>query len=158
MNDIIIPAKYRRDLDNAEYQVNAAHALLENIIEPMIHCTRCEGLLIEYSAQTGGDLNKFFDVVNDYTAALEARPEINSAKTSFNPNFPQYMIDIDAAACKKAGISPSDILTTMQGYYGGLYASNFNRFGKMYRVMIQSDPLSRKNLESLKNIKVPCHC
>ena len=93
-------------------------------------------------------------MVNDYTAALEARPEINSAKTSFNPNFPQYMIDIDAAACKKAGISPSDILTTMQGYYGGLYASNFNRFGKMYRVMIQSDPLSRKNLESLKNIKV----
>ena len=104
--------------------------------------------------KTGGDLNKFFDVVNDYTAALEARPEINSAKTTFNPNFPQYMIDIDAAACKKAGISPSDILTTMQGYYGGLYASNFNRFGKMYRVMIQSDPLSRKNLESLKNIKV----
>ena len=64
------------------------------------------------------------------------------------------MIDIDAAACKKAGISPSDILSTMQGYYGGLYASNFNRFGKMYRVMIQSDPLSRKNLESLNNVKV----
>lgn len=58
MNDIIIPAKYRRGLDNAEYQVNAAHALLENIIEPMIHCTRCEGLLIEYAEQTGGDLNK----------------------------------------------------------------------------------------------------
>ena len=104
--------------------------------------------------KTGGDLNKFFDVVNSYTQALEARPEIKSAKTTFNPNFPQYMIDIDAAACKKAGISPTDILTTMQGYYGGLYASNFNRFGKMYRVMIQSDPLSRKNLESLKNIKV----
>lgn len=104
--------------------------------------------------KTGGDLNKFFDVANSYTQALEERPEINSAKTTFNPNFPQYMIDIDAAACKKAGISPSDILTTMQGYYGGLYASNFNRFGKMYRVMIQSDPLSRKNLESLKNIKV----
>lgn len=104
--------------------------------------------------KTGGDLNKFFDVVNSYTQALEARPEIKSAKTTFNPNFPQYMIDIDAAACKKAGISPNDILTTMQGYYGGLYASNFNRFGKMYRVMIQSDPLSRKNIESLKNIKV----
>ena len=66
--------------------------------------------------KTGGDLNHFFDVVNDYTAALEARPEINSAKTSFNPNFPQYMLDIDAAACKKAGLSPSDILSTMQGY------------------------------------------
>ena len=76
--------------------------------------------------KTGGDLNHFFDVVNDYTAALEARPEINSAKTSFNPNFPQYMLDIDAAACKKAGLSPSDILSTMQGYFGGLYASNFN--------------------------------
>ena len=104
--------------------------------------------------KTGGDLNKFFDVVNSYTAALEARPEINSAKTSFNPNFPQYMIDIDAAACEKAGISPSDILTTMQGYFGGLYASNFNRFGKMYRVMIQAEPEATKNMESLKSIKV----
>ena len=97
--------------------------------------------------KTGGDLNHFFDVVNDYTAALEARPEINSAKTSFNPNFPQYMLDIDAAACKKAGLSPSDILSTMQGYFGGLYASNFNSFGKMYRVMIQAEPNATKNLE-----------
>ena len=104
--------------------------------------------------KTGGSLDHFFEVVNNYRTALEARPEINSARTTFNPNFPQYQLDIDAAACKKAGISPSDILSTMQGYFGGLYASNFNRFGKMYRVMIQSDPLSRKNLESLKNIKV----
>ena len=104
--------------------------------------------------KTGGDLNHFFDVVNDYTAALEARPEINSAKTSFNPNFPQYMLDIDAAACKKAGLSPSDILSTMQGYFGGLYASNFNSFGKMYRVMIQAEPNATKNLESLSSIKV----
>ncbi|WP_300727443.1 efflux RND transporter permease subunit [uncultured Bacteroides sp.] len=104
--------------------------------------------------KTGGDLNKFFDVVKEYMTALEARPEVNSAKTSFSPNFPQYMIDIDAAASKRAGISPSDILTTLQGYYGGLYASNFNRFGKMYRVMIQADPDSRANLESLKGIKV----
>ena len=99
-------------------------------------------------------MNHFFEVVNNYTAALEARPEINSAKTSFNPNFPQYMLDIDAAACKKAGISPSDILSTMQGYFGGLYASNFNSFGKMYRVMIQAEPDATKNLESLASIKV----
>ena len=104
--------------------------------------------------KTGGDLNHFFDVVKEYTAALEARPEINSAKTSFNPNFPQYMLDIDAAACKKAGLSPSDILSTMQGYFGGLYASNFNSFGKMYRVMIQAEPDATKNLESLSSIKV----
>ena len=104
--------------------------------------------------KTGGDLNHFFDVVNNYTAALEARPEINSAKTSFNPHFPQYQLDIDAAACKKAGISPNDILTTLQGYYGGLYASNFNSFGKMYRVMVQAEPDATKNMETLQSIKV----
>ena len=104
--------------------------------------------------KTGGSLDHFFDVVKNYTAALEARPEINSAKTTFNPSFPQYQLDIDAAACKKAGISPSDILTTMQGYFGGLYASNFNRFGKMYRVMIQAEPDATKNMESLNSIKV----
>ena len=104
--------------------------------------------------KTGGDLNHFFDVVKSYNAALEARPEINSAKTTFNPSFPQYMLDIDAAACTKAGISPSDILSTMQGYFGGLYASNFNSFGKMYRVMVQAEPEATKNLESLSSIKV----
>ena len=104
--------------------------------------------------KTGGSLEKFFEVSKDYMAALTARPEIKSAQTTFNPNFPQYMIDIDAAACKKVGISPSDILMTLQGYYGGLYASNFNRFGKMYRVMVQADPAMRANMESLKNIKV----
>lgn len=104
--------------------------------------------------KTGGDLNHFFDVVNDYLAALQARPEIKSAQSTFNPNFPQYEFDIDAAACKRAGISPSDILSTLQGYYGGLYASNFNRFGKMYRVMVQAEPDLRANMESLKNIKV----
>ena len=104
--------------------------------------------------KTGGELDRFFDISKEYMAALTARPEIKSAQSTFNPNFPQYEIDIDAAACKKAGISPADILSTLQGYYGGLYASNFNRFGKMYRVMIQSDPLSRKNLESLNNVKV----
>ncbi len=104
--------------------------------------------------KTGGDINKFNDVVKSYIATLSSRPEVKSAQTTFNPKFPQYMIDIDAAACKKAGINPNDILTTMQGYYGGIYASNFNRFGRMYRVMIQADPASRANLESLQNIKV----
>ena len=104
--------------------------------------------------KTGGDLNHFFDVVKNYIAALEKRPEISRAQTTFNPNFPQYQLDIDAAACKKAGISPSDILSTMQGYFGGLYASNFNRFGKMYRVMIQAEPDATKNMESLNGVKV----
>ena len=104
--------------------------------------------------KTGGSLDRFFSVVNEYTAALEERPEINSARTNFNPSFPQYQLDIDVAACKKAGLSPSDILTTMQGYFGGIYASNFNSFGKMFRVMIQAEPNATKNMESLNRIKV----
>ena len=70
--------------------------------------------------KTGGELDRFFDISKEYMAALTARPEIKSAQSTFNPNFPQYEIDIDAAACKKAGISPADILSTLQGYYGGL--------------------------------------
>ena len=112
--------------------------------------------------KTGGDLNTFYEVAQEFLGKLKERPEIATAQTSFNPTFPQYMIDIDAAKCKQAGISPNDILTTLQGYYGGIYASNFNRFGKLYRVMIQADPQSRIspetlnsiNPESLQNVKI----
>ena len=112
------------------------------------------GFEINLQDKTGGSLDRFYEVAQEFIAKLKERPEIASAQTSFNPSFPQYMIDIDAAACKKAGLSPSVILSTLQGYYGGLYASNFNIFGKMYRVMIQADPSSRTNLESLGSIKV----
>ena len=104
--------------------------------------------------KTGGDLNTFYEVAQEFLGKLKERPEIATAQTSFNPTFPQYMIDIDAAKCKQAGISPNDILTTLQGYYGGIYASNFNRFRKLYRVMIQADPRYRINPESLQNVKI----
>ena len=104
--------------------------------------------------KTVGDLNTFYEVAQEFLGKLKERPEIATAQTSFNPTFPQYMIDIDAAKCKQAGISPNDILTTLQGYYGGIYASNFNRFGKLYRVMIQADPRYRINPESLQNVKI----
>ena len=104
--------------------------------------------------KTGGDLNTFYEVAQEFLGKLKERPEIATAQTSFNPTFPQYMIDIDAAKCKQAGISPNDILTTLQGYYGCIYASNFNRFGKLYRVMIQADPRYRINPESLQNVKI----
>ena len=104
--------------------------------------------------KTGGDLNTFYEVAQEFLGKLKERPEIATAQTSFNPTFPQYMIDIDAAKCKQAGISPNDILTTLQGYYGGIYASNFNRFGKLYRVMIQADPRYQINPESLQNVKI----
>ncbi len=112
------------------------------------------GFEIYMQDKTGGDLDKFYDVVKDFLAELQKRPEIASAQTSFNPSFPQYMLDIDAAACKRAGLTPNDILTTLQGYYGGIYASNFNSFGKLYRVYIQADWDERTNYETLNKIKV----
>ena len=112
------------------------------------------GFTFNLQDRTGGDLNKFYEVAQNFLAELVKRPEIEAAQTTFNPNFPQYLIDIDAAKCKRAGISPSDILSTLQGYYGGLYSSNFNRFGKMYRVMIQGEPSQRTNFESLYKVKV----
>ena len=104
--------------------------------------------------KTGGSLDHFFTVTKDFLADLQKRPEVKSAQTTFNPNFPQWEIDIDAAACKKVGISPATILSTLQGYYGGLYASNFNRFGKMYRVMVQARPEDRMNVESLNKVMI----
>ncbi len=112
------------------------------------------GFTFNLQDRTGGDLNTFYNVAQEFLGELTKRPEIESAQTQFNPNFPEYLIDIDAAKCKRAGISPSDILSTLQGYYGGLYSSNFNRFGKLYRVMVQGERSDRTNLESLSKIKV----
>jgi len=112
------------------------------------------GFEFKIQDKTGGSLDKFYTVSQEFLQKLNARPEIAVARSSFNPNFPQYMVDIDVAQCKMAGISPSLILTTLQGYYGGIYASNFNRFGKMYRVMVQSDAPYRANKEGLNKIMI----
>ncbi len=112
------------------------------------------GFELKMQDKTGGDINQFFQVVQSFLAQVNAQPEIAAAYTTFNPTFPQYLIDIDAAKAKQAGISPSTILTTLQGYYGGMYVSNFNRFGKIYRVMMQGTPESRTSLETLNSIKV----
>ncbi|EKC72620.1 Acriflavin resistance protein, partial [human gut metagenome] len=82
------------------------------------------------------------------------RPEIERAYSSFNINFPQYMVHIDPAKAKRAGVSPSTILSTIAGYYGGQYASYINRFSKMYYVTLQSRPEDRLDVESLNNIYV----
>ena len=112
------------------------------------------GFSMNMQDKTGGDINQFFSVVQAFLAQLNAQPEIQTAYTTFNPTFPQYLIDIDAAKAKQAGLSPSTILSTLQGYYGGMYVSNFNRFGKIYRVMMQANPEARVSPETLKNIKV----
>ncbi|MDE7458912.1 MAG: efflux RND transporter permease subunit [Muribaculaceae bacterium] len=112
------------------------------------------GFELKMQDKTGGDINQFFGVVQAFLGQLNQQPEIQMAYTTFNPTFPQYLIDIDAAKCKQAGISPSTILSTLQGYYGSMYVSNFNRFGKIYRVMMQANPESRVSPETLKSIKV----
>ena len=112
------------------------------------------GISLVMQDRTGGDLTRFFEIVKDYLVELNKRPEIQMAQTSYNPNYPQYMISVDVAKCKQAGISPRVVLTTLQGYYGGLYASNFNAYGKLYRVMVQGSPESRMTEESLNNIYV----
>ncbi len=112
------------------------------------------GISLVMQDRTGGDLSKFFEITKDYLAELNKRPEIQMAQTSYNPNYPQYMVSVDVAKCKQSGISPSTVLTTLQGYYGGMYASNFNAYGKLYRVMIQGSPESRMTEESLKSVYV----
>ena len=112
------------------------------------------GVSIVMQDRTGGSLERFFGVVKDYIAELNKLPEFQMAQTSYNPSYPQYMVHVDVAKCKQSNISPSTILTTLQGYYGGLYASNFNAYGKLYRVMIQASPDTRMTAESLNNIYV----
>ena len=112
------------------------------------------GISLVMQDRTGGSLDKFFGIVKDYLAELNKRPEFQTAQTSYNPNYPQYMVHVDVAKCKQSGISPTTVLSTLQGYFGGLYASNFNSYGKLYRVMIQGTPESRMTPESLKSIYV----
>lgn len=112
------------------------------------------GFEMQLQDKSGGDINRFFEVEQQFLAALNQRPEIQMAYSSFNPTYPQYLVDVDVAKSKKAGISPSAVMTTLQGYYGGMYVSNFNRFGKLYRVMMQATPESRVSPETLNSVKI----
>lgn len=99
----------------------------------------------------GGDINTFFTTTQQYLAALNQRPEISMAYSSFDIRYPQWTVAIDASKCKRAGITPDAVLGTLSGYYGGQYVSDFNRFSKVYRVMIQADPQYRLDEASLNN-------
>jgi len=112
------------------------------------------GLSFSLEDRTGGDLNKFFNIAQTYLKELNKRPEFSRALTTYNPNYPQYMVDVDVAKAKQAGTSPAAILSVLQGYYGGMYASNFNAYGKLFRVMIQGTAESRMSESGLSNIYV----
>ncbi len=113
-----------------------------------------EGGGFEFHTQDrrGGDIKELYKVNQAYLAKLNARPEIGMAFSSYNVNYPQYVVDVDPAKAKMAGVSPREVLSVIGGYYGGLYASNFNLYSKVYRVMIQSETDTRGDIKSLDNI------
>jgi len=108
-------------------------------------------LEIHMQDKMGGDMNEFFTTTQQYLGALNQRPEISMAYSTFDVRYPQWTVEVDAAKCKRAGITPDAVLSTLSGYYGGQYVSNFNRFSKVYRVMIQADPVFRLDETSLDN-------
>jgi HAE1 family hydrophobic/amphiphilic exporter-1 len=112
------------------------------------------GFELKVEDKTGGDIKQLEQNTQKFLGALSQRPEIQYAITSFNTNFPQYRVDVNVDRCKQSGIGVNTIFSTLQGYVGGFYASDFNRFGKQYRVMLQAEPRYRGNPEELNNIYV----
>ena len=112
------------------------------------------GVELKLEDKTGGDIKKFEGISNQFLGALNQRPEMQYAMTSFNTNFPQYLVDVNVARCMQSGIQVSTVLSALQGYIGGFYASDFNRFGKQYRIMVQAEPGYRGNPDDLNNISI----
>ena len=112
------------------------------------------GFEIYVQDQKGGTIEDLLKYTRRMIDALNARPEIARATTSFDTKFPQYLVEVDAARCKRNGVSPSEVLNVLSGYIGGNYASNMNRFSKLYRVMVQASPEFRLDTEALNNMFV----
>jgi len=134
------------DIANAKIQVNT-----QNMLPGF---GRLNGFELHIQDKHGGTVNDLLTYTNRLIAALNERPEISRAITNFSMKYPQYRVDVDAALCKRRGVSPSEVLAALSGYVGGSYASNFVRFTKLYRVMVQASPEYRLDTESLNNIFV----
>jgi HAE1 family hydrophobic/amphiphilic exporter-1 len=144
----IVQEIYRRtaDIANAKIQVNT-----QNMLPGF---GRINGFELHVQDKHGGTIQDLLSYTNKLIAALGERPEIGRAYTNFSLKYPQYRVEVDAALCKRRGVSPSDVLAALSGYVGGNYASNFVRFTKLYRVMVQASPEYRLDTESLNNIFV----
>ena len=144
----VVDEIYRRtaDIANAKIQVNT-----QNMLPGF---TRVNGFELYVQDKHGGTIDELFNYTNRFIAALNERPEVARAFTNFSLKYPQYRVEVDAALCKRRGVSPSDVLAAISGYVGGSYASNFVRFTKLYRVMVQASPEYRLDTESLNNIFV----
>ncbi|MFA6949131.1 MAG: efflux RND transporter permease subunit [Lentimicrobiaceae bacterium] len=112
------------------------------------------GFTFQLEDKGGHSIQEFYKVSQDFLAALNSRPEIQLAYTTFNPNFPQYLLEVNVAKVKQSGLKVSNIMSAMQGYLGGVYTSNFNQFGKQYRIIMQADASYRSNPEALNKILV----
>ncbi len=136
---------YRRtgDIANAKIQVNTG-AMIPGY-------GRTNNLEIHIQDKQGGTIDDLAKYTNLFIDSLNKREEISRAYTNFDNKYPQYRIDVDAALCKRNGVSPSDVLRTLSVYVGGSYASNLNRFTKLYRVMVQASPEYRMDVASLNN-------
>ena len=144
----VINEIYRRTDDISSAQVMA-------FASPMIPGYGVSsGFEIYVQDQKGGSVEDLLKYTRQMIEALNARPEIGRASTSFDTKYPQYLVEVDAALCKRNGVSPSDVLSTLSGYIGGNYASNMNRFSKLYRVMVQASPEFRLDTEALNNMFV----
>ncbi len=147
-------------IDSVMARCNAAFSKIKEaqvfVFQPAMIPGYGMGNSIELNMQdkTGGDKKVFYQYVQKFLAALNQRPEVAVAYTSYNMNFPQISVDVDAAKCKRAGISPSTILDALGSYCGGSYVSNYNEFGKVYRVMIEASPQYRLDKHSLDNMFV----
>ena len=149
-NDVqsVVDEIYRRtaDIANAKIQVNT-----QNMLPGF---GRINGFELHVQDKHGGTIQELLSYTNKLIAALSERPEIGRAYTNFSLKYPQYRVEVDAALCKRRGVSPTDVLSALSGYVGGTYASNFVRFTKLYRVMVQASPEYRLDTESLNNIFV----
>ena len=113
-----------------------------------------EGVQIQLQDKTGGDVNKFYNVLTGFLKNLSNRPEMSFVTTSFNVNFPCYQFDVAVDKCKMEGVNVNDVFTALQAYYGGMQVSDFNLFTKYSRVMVQAPPSDRTDLNSLSKIMV----
>jgi HAE1 family hydrophobic/amphiphilic exporter-1 len=104
--------------------------------------------------RSGHSIDEFYTTSQNFIKKLNERTEIANAFTTFSPNYPQYEVSVDAAKAKRAGVSPNDVLSVIQGYVGGIYASNFNRFNKSYQVILQASPEYRLDEHSFNNMYV----
>ncbi len=144
----VINEIYKRTDDISSAQITA-------FAQPMIPGYGVSsGFEIYVQDQKGGTIEDLLKYTRQMIDALNARPEIARATTSFDTKFPQYLVEVDAARCKRNGVSPSEVLNVLSGYIGGNYASNMNRFSKLYRVMVQASPEFRLDTEALNNMFV----